>query len=269
MIPKAPEKNKKKLFEKNLNQNTKDLSLLSEFQILFNLKKFLFKLFMNVPFNKDDLSLTNLEKEIIKIFVKKKKFIGFKNLKFSIDFFDKARTSNLRKKKEDGLKYIFKKAIRHLKDEFKSRELPSGSKVTGDDLDRLFYEHHFGGISKHYKIPLESFYHFRNWRTRFSEHIPKSVTRDYVTRLHLNPVFIGKICNFLQNKLLKAVRAINFRKIKTMVLKFERLIENHGPDEGLTQIQNQVFSRGNKLLWTSSEVTWALQDALDLIDSCN
>jgi hypothetical protein len=242
------------------------LEISSEIQILFNLQKFLYKLFMNIEFESSDMMLKPIEKEIISAIVKKKKFIGFQNIQFQQKFFNKAKTSNLRKKTEDGLKFVFKKAIRELKKEFKNTMLTPGTKLKTDALDKAFYGHYFGQISEHFNIPLESFFHFRNWKKRNSPHIPKSITKKYMSRLKLNSNFISKIYTFLHQKLINSFRVFNSKKIRTMVIKWEKIIEEFGIDAGLSKIQKMINSRGNKIPWTMSEVYHALDDTLDYLE---
>ena len=248
------------------NESSKLIHISSEIQILFNLQKFLYKLFMNIDFEPNDMLLKPIEKMIISTIVKKKKFIGFQKIKFDQAFFNKAKTSNLRKKTEDGLKFVFKKAIRELKKEFKGTMLPPGTKLKTDALDRAFYGHYFGDIAEHFGIPLESFFHFRNWKKRNSPHIPKSITKKYMSRLKLNHAFITKIYTFLHQKLINSFRVFNSKKIRTMVIKWEKIIEEYGTESGLSKIEKMINSRGNKIPWTMSEVYHALDDTLDYLE---
>ena len=221
---------------------------------------------MNIKFEENDLNLKPIEQEIITSIIKKKKFIGHQNVQFTLNSLNKARTSNLRKKTEDGLKFVFKKAIRELKKEYKSEMLPPGSKLKTDALDCAFYEHYFGEISAQFKIPLESFFHFRNWKKRNSPFIPKSITKKYMSRLKLNPHFISKIYKFLNSKLINSFRVFNSKKIRTMVIKWEKIIDEYGSINGLKKIDKMINSRGNKIPWTMSEVYHALDDTLDYLE---
>lgn len=242
------------------------MDMSSEIHILFNLQKFLYKLFMNIKFEDNDMFLKPIEKQIIVTIVKKKKFVGFQNIRFDSKFFNKAQGSNLRKKTEDGLKFVFKKAIRELKKEFKTHILPAGIKIKTDALDQLFYGHYFGEIAEVQGIPLESFFHFRNWKKRNNPHIPKSITKKYMSHLKLNPHFIEKIYIFLHNKLVNSFKVFNSKKIRTMVIKWEKIIEDLGSESGLAKIQKMITSPGNKIPWSMSEVYHALDDTLDYLE---
>ena len=144
--------------------------------------------------------------------------------------------------------------------------LPPGSKLKTEALDNAFYAHYFGAISAQFNIPLESFFHFRNWKKRNSPFIPKSITKKYMSRLKLNPKFIEKIHIFLNSKLINSFRVFNSKKIRTMVIKWEKIIDEYGSSSGLSKIQKMINSRGNKIPWTISEVYHALDDTLDYLD---
>lgn len=73
---------------------------------------------MDIKFVDTDLDLTRMEKAIVSMVIKKKKLDGFKNIIFDKSFFNFARKSATMKKTEDGLKFIFKKAIKYIKSNF-------------------------------------------------------------------------------------------------------------------------------------------------------
>ena len=223
---------------------------------------------MNLEFCDQDFNLNELERTIVSTIFDKKKFMGYSNIFFTKQFFNHARRTNLKKKTEDGLKFVFKKAIKHLKKEFKTHilSLTHKGRIKADMLDRKFYTHFYGEISEKFDIPLESFFHFRNWQKRDSDFIPKSITKEYMRRLKLNPVFIGKILKYLNNKLVKSFMVFNSKKIRTMIIKWEKIIEENGSMNGLNKIVKMINSPGNKIPWTLSEVQHALHNTLDYLE---
>ena len=221
---------------------------------------------MNIEFEKNDLNLNPIERQIISLIMKKKKFIGHEKIEFNLNSLNKARMSNLRKKTEDGLKFVFKKAIRELKKEYKTQIMPPGSKLKTEVLDSSFYEHYFGEISTQFNIPLESFFHFRSWKRRNSPFIPKSITKKYISHLKLNPDFIEKIRFFLNSKFINSFRVFNSKKIRTMIIKWEKIIDEYGSLNGLLKIQKMINSRGNKIPWTMSDVYHALDNTLGYLE---
>jgi hypothetical protein len=220
---------------------------------------------MNVEFSPNNFQLNSLEKEIIKNIVHKKKFDGFEQIEFTETFFNKARNSKLRKKTEDGLKFIFKKAIKKMKKNFKTKHL-NGIKLTSQQFDQHFYAYYFQHIAEQEGISLECFFHFRNWQNRNSENIPKSITKKYVRRLKKNPDFVSQMRDYLNKELIHCFKVFNSKKIRTMIIKWEKKIEEEGREAGIKSIIKMIHSRGNKIPWTLSEVKHALEDSLKYLD---
>lgn len=216
---------------------------------------------MGVEFSPSNFYLNDLEKEIIKEIVAKKRFDGFKRVQFTEKFFNSAKNTDLKKKTEDGLKFIFKKAIKKMKDKFKKKYF-KGKKIGAALFDKHFYSFYFQKIAEEEKIPLECFYHFRNWQSRESENIPKSITKEYVRRLKKSEEFICQLRTFLEEDLLNSFKVFNSKKIRTMIIKWEKIIEDKGKEQGLKTIIKTIHSRGNKIPWTLSEVNHALDDSL-------
>lgn len=247
----------------NHNQPTRNPDISND--LFFNLHSFLYNLFMNVEFTQNNFQLNKLEKEIIRNIVQKKKFKGFQNITFTEDFFNKARNSHLHKKTEDGLKFIFKKAIKKMKNNFKIKHL-NGIKLNSQQLDHHFYSFYFQDIADREGISLECFYHFRNWQNRNSDNIPKSITKNYVRRLKKNPEFVRELRNYLESELIHCFKVFNSKKIRTMIIKWEKIIEEQGRETGIKTIIKMIHSRGNKIPWTLSEVYHALEDSLKYLD---
>ena len=241
-----------------------DQTLGSHDNILFRMHNFLYKLFMNMEMTEQDVDLNPIERKIAVSVYKKKKFAGYSRMKFSADFFNRGRQSLLKKKTEDGLKFVFKKAIKHLKAKFKKQFLKRHNlkRIKPDRLDFEFYTFHFGEIAERHGKHLESFYHFRNWKKRDSPFIPKSITRAYVSNLKLNVVFIGQIRDYLRNQLMLSFKGFNSKKIRSLIIKWEKVIEEKGATQGAQSIAATIRAPGNKLPWTMNEVTRALQDTL-------
>lgn len=235
--------------------------------ILFRMHNFLYKLFMNIPFTSRDVDLNPTERKIVSEVYKKKKFAGYSRITFTPEFFNRGRQSLFKKKTEDGLKFVFKKAIRHMKLVFKEEFLEKNnlSKITTDQLDFEFYSHHYGKIAEENDMHLERFYHFRNWKKRDSPYIPKSITKAYVSNLKRNPNFVGQIRDYLNNHLMESFKGFNSKKIRAMIMKWERTIERQGTVEGLKAIGKMIRSTGNKLPWTVNEVNRALEDTLSYL----
>jgi hypothetical protein len=212
------------------------------------------------------MNLTELEKQIVIFIIRKKKFDGYQDIKFTCNFFNKARQTILKKKNEDSLKFIFKKALKNLKQEFKRKNQNLNGNLSIDEFDFKFYNFYFGEISKNQNIPLEKFYHFRNWKSRTSTDIPKSVTKKYLSRLKKNKEFMNKIVHFLKNKFWVEFHRMNSIKIQHLIIKWEQFIqENDCNESGMKQIESSITGRGNKLPWTIFEAEYGYKKTLDSI----
>jgi hypothetical protein len=216
---------------------------------------------MNVQFSTQHFQLNELEKRIIENIVLKKKFEGYKQVHFSKEYFNRAANTDLKKKKEDGLKFIFKKAIKKMKNNFKATQL-QGINLNSREVDKHFYAFYFQEIADKEGISLQCFYHFRNWQSRESENIPKSITKDYVRKLKKSSLFVSELEDYLENELVKSFKVFNSKKIRTMIIKWEKIIEDEGREQGIETIIKNIHSRGNKIPWTLSEVYKALEDSL-------
>jgi hypothetical protein len=221
---------------------------------------------MNHPYDQLDFNLKPLEIKIVNYILRKKQFDGFENPHYSIKFFEKARKTKLKKKNEDGLKFIFKRAIKQLKFDIKKKLKSENEKLSIDEFDKRFYTYYYGKISEKMKKPLECFYHFRNWKKRTSPNIPKSVTKKYLALLKKNPEFIQKINNFLLNDFFLSFYRSNSNKIRHLIIKWEEMIQN-SPDNwsGIEKIKKSILGKGNKLPWTLSEAECAFKKTLDSI----
>lgn len=233
----------------------------------------LIKLFMNEEILPQDLELKEFEVTIIKRILLKKKFQWANHMKFDVDTLNRVRNCFLKKKNEDELKFILKKCIKHLQNRFfKEIKISNLNKNLKDnktpqveikkDKDNVFYEYFFSNIAKKESIPIERFFHFRSWKKRFSNEIPKSITRESLALWKKNPVFIKTLIDYIQFDFLDAFRLFNIKKIRTMVSKWDKLIDEFGQTKGLQEILRSFEVRGSKLPWTLTEVTFGIKNTL-------
>lgn len=205
------------------------ITLKKKFFRLCNLESFLYKLFINKEILPEDIVLNKMEQKIVTMIIKKKKFLGYKNIKFTCKFFNFTRQTPIQKKTEDGLKYIFKKAIKHLRNKFFEKHSEySYEKISLRERYYIFYSHYFGEISNTNNIPLECFFHFRNWKRLENPNIPKSVTKKYVSHLKLNPNFVNKIKSFLIHEFFNVFKKTCKRKIRQLVFQWEIIYKKLG-----------------------------------------
>ena len=236
-----------------------------EFDNFGYLHKFLYKLFMEIGFDQGDFCLQPTEREIVLLILKKKGFIRHDQaVEFSPEFMNSLRSPES-KKKEDGLKFVFKKALNHLMNTFRAQLPPAQPRPTSRQFERQFYSHYFGRASRELHIPLERFYHFRNWRNRFSEFIPKSITKQYVADIKLSEDFMRGFRGFLRENYFTGFFDTNMNKIKSMVGAWDRQLTARGHVAGLQEIRLRLFSSGNKMPWTLAEARQALEHTFEYL----
>jgi len=220
---------------------------------------------MEKDFTNSDFKLAPFEQVIIIQLLMKKKFVSNTNILFNPDFFNKIKRANLQKKKEDCLKFIFNKAISHLKSQFKS--ISKYRTLKKAKLNTQFYEYHFGHIAKKSNLPIESFYDYSLYNKTKNKLICKSISKQYLQRIKLNPQFISQIRNYLTKDFIGWFHKFNLRKIKRKIFQWESLLSDLGIEEGLKIIVNRINSRNNKLFWTLNETQWAMEIALNCLSS--
>ena len=132
-------------------------------------------------------------------------------------------------------------------------------------FDYIFYGHYYNHIAKQIGQPIEKFFHFRNWKNRTSEHIPKSITKVYVNYLKMNPTFMNLFISYMNDRLIKDIILNNIKKIYRLILDWESIIKKFGEEEGIQIVYNKFKSKGLKLPWGLNEVRSAIQDTLKYI----
>lgn len=204
-----------------------------EFQILVNMEKIVRKLYMNEELFEKVLLIRPLEKKLLSLILKHKfDQRNFRSCDFTVKNLNTIRQKKMRKKSEDGLKFIFKQFLHEIRTKFALERGLSSNAINTANFDYLFYGHHFGEISKKFQIPLERFFHFRNWRKRYSDLIPKSITKTYIKNLKLNLPFIKEVLKYLDEEYPKDFRLFNLKKIKRMLTKWEKYLKKMEKKKG-------------------------------------
>lgn len=221
-----------------------------------------------------DIELTNIQKEFVIEFMKKKKLC--KNLKlddFTVKTLTTLRDNESVRRTEERLKFVFKKCLRYMQKKFRSKlevKGPDSKKIAealsdNTKFDYLFYSHYYGKISNRRGIPIEKFFHFRNWKNRVSEHIPKSITKEYVACLKMNPSFMQRFIVYMNTRLVRDVKMSNTSKILRLVNHWEAQYEKNQSEEVLKQILNRFAKKGLKLPWGLNEIRCAIKDTQNYI----
>ena len=124
-----------------------------QFQILVNMEKIVRKLFMNEELFEKDLLIRPLEKKLLSLILKHKfDQRNFRSCDFTVKNLNTIRQKKMRKKSEDGLKFIFRQFLHEIRTKFALERGLSSNAINTANFDYLFYGHHFGEISKKFQI---------------------------------------------------------------------------------------------------------------------
>jgi hypothetical protein len=208
--------------------------------------------------------LDELEKKILKVLIRKK-FNLKKPVVFQIKDFNEYRKLKLFKKNEDGIKFIYKKVIRGMKQIFKKDHCSSFLKkpISWDELSFLFYRHHFQNFFKEkFNILYET---DKKKKLEVINFFEKKITIRFFKIIKNNTSYMNEVITFLEEKFIRYFLTLNNLKILNMVKTWEDKINKFGEEEGVSVIIRQVESPGNKIPWTLSEATHAFKHLLGLL----
>ena len=258
----------------NIPNNGNNLNF--NFKILEKVFYLINKLMTTDKINENDLKMPETQKRLVLAFLNKKNpYTPLKLTYFTKEMLNLYRQCEKKKRKEERLKYIFKKSINHMQGNFK-KQLPKWQQIqinskrdNGMALDYLFYEHYFGQIARQLGVPIEKFFHFRNWKTRVDLNIPKSITKAYIRLISLNPKFISEIFYYIKNLLLKDVLRINSNKVASIVSKWEYFILKYKGHDAYQKLEEKIKSKRYKFPWGIIEIQRAIEDTLNYFYKSN
>lgn len=238
---------------------------------LKRLENLMIKIFLSKNLKESDLKLSTIEMTLLKAVFQKKRIPWTKDMCFDIPTIKRISSVNLSKKKEDQLKFVVKKCIKHMQDNFKQSLQASDLHFEKNfpkfkqKKDYYFYSHYFGSHAKKAGLPLERFFHFRTGGYRYTLDIPNSVTRKSVSLWKMNEEFVNEMVSFIRSSFRPFFEKFNIRKIRMLVSSWETVIEKMGPRKAMESILKAVLSKGCKLPWTMAEVDCAIESTLDLL----
>jgi hypothetical protein len=248
-----------KVFSRNSNDEYD-----SGLKYLANFWRIMIKLFANMNFNEEDFSLTSIERILLIEVVKKKKFSKNKRINFTSSIFNLIKNANLRKKKEDNLKFMFNYSIKNLKKQFRKKILKDCS-ISNHELEEQFFNFYYSEISKNHGIPMESFFNLKKWKNGTSSLMHKSISKLYISRLKLNMEFIKILLKYIKNDFLNSFTIYNLNKIRRLSYQWDKILQKYGIKEGVNKIKSKINSVGIKMPWTVGEVLHAKQTILETL----
>ena len=279
-------KKKKNLVNLNLEKKASSINKLNSpeikrsdvFDMFEKMKNLLQKFFNNNEIVNEDVTLhLKIKKIFIQILMKKKFCRSFNINDFTADKLNKMKNTLDNRRTEERLKFVFKKCIRNIQNEFKSNwkkkkiiiEEEYNENINPLKFDYIFYNYYFNDIAQEIKEPIEKFFHFRNWKNRTNDDIPKSITKKYVDNLKKNKTFMLKFIDYLKNQLLKDIRKSNLDKIEKLIKVWKReILKSLLPvDQSLDIMLRKFKKKRVKLPWTFFEINNAIKETLQHISS--
>lgn len=168
------------------------------------------------------------------------------------------------KRPEENYKFVFKRCLKNMKEEFKEKK---GERLKKKDFEKNFYEHYFKEVVEHENMPLESFYHPKNSKNK-AKNCPKTINSTYIENISKSPDFVQDFKKYLLGPLEKEYRKIIDSKITGLIERWETEYEST-PDKDKTvdEICNYIEKNKKcKLPWTVKEVQEAVNSVKKLFD---
>ena len=245
-----------------------------QFPVFEKAFKLMLKLLCDDKIDAMDLEMPDVHKELVMEFMRKKKLCKVLSLEeFTFTTLTTLRDNENARRTEERLKFVFKKCIRYIQSRFKKKMMVKSKEAwTFEDnysdsvkFDYIFYGHYYNQIAREIGQPIEKFFHFRNWKNRTSEHIPKSITKVYVNYLKMNPKFMNLFITYMNQRLLKDVTLNNIKKLSRLIEDWENWAKKESPGSNGIEVLKRFKAKGLKLPWGLNEVRSAIKDTLGYI----
>ena len=259
-----------------------------KFLILEKTKDLIIKLLLRERISQQDLDcLSPTEKQIIGFFLTKKKMLRSDEVIFSEEYFDFLKYSFSTKKNEENLKFAVIQTMKHLCQQYRSREKnllihKAHSKLSPKILCQLgFYNHYFGDQARKMDLPLTVFFHpqvkagsgylFAKKELSMQN---RTINHSLIRNLKTSPEFMKDFTEFIVDKFKgysgeltgigQVTRQNIILKTNQKVMQWERSITNHGQDEGIRRIKKDLLRNPKcKLPWSMYEIGQAVEFTKD------
>lgn len=167
------------------------------------------------------------------------------------------------KRPEENYKFVFKKTLKALKNQFKKTQ----PKMPKKQLDELFYQKYFGEVSAKESIPLEHFHHPKNRKTTLKNFaVPKTINSYYIRNIMLSKNFMTQFRNYSENVLFLDYSKIMDSKFTMLISRWEHCI-SLSQDKSVTlgEIQKRILKNKKcKLPWNKREIDRAMKNVKNL-----
>lgn len=237
---------------------------------LQGLSEFLDCIFQNKKMNKK-ISLNKHEQTILRSIVKRKfsKILELHPLgdTYLHDLFIELQNAISCKRPEENYKFIFKRCLKHMKEEFKNENQTLAKRK---DIDRCFYEYYFRSVSDSSKISIDNFYHPKNSKIK-NKNGPKTINNTYIQNICRSKGFKKDFSDYLDKFLLKEYQESIKLKIKNLIARWSKEMKvSTDRTAAVSSICTYIEKNKKcKLPWSVKEVTEAIRSVNVLFEVAN
>lgn len=217
------------------------------------------------------VNLTKTEITILKSIIKRK-FGPFPELNSYLEgpvseLYSKLQELNSTKRPEENYKFIFKRCLKQMKEQFKE-DNPVLAKRK--DLDKCFYEHYFKTVSENLKISIDNFYHPKNSKAK-NKSGPKTINNTYIQNICKSKAFKKDFSEYLDKNLLKEYQESIKLKNKNLIARWSKELKASGDRKDASGVICDYIENNKKckLPWSVKEVTEAIRSVNHLFDLVN
>lgn len=249
------------------------------FEPLYLVRRAILKILLGQRIEKEQIvQLKPYEKEIVLLFIKKKRLFSHLHAEMSEDYMHLLWKNPTHRSTEENLKFIFKKSFRFLKQNFKRRihrnlvkhlSKPYADLGKGAHFEYCFTGAYFSSTALRLGYPIERFLQpsfQRKFKLMNPQVAPKTITKVYLGLIRQSPRFVSHLLHFLQNILIPEALNQIFEKTSKMVNKWEIILAEEGPKGLLNHIRSKFINNSkSKVPWTISEVRFAINQAISFV----
>jgi hypothetical protein len=255
------------------------LPIPSKIQKFRNLNKILNKLLLKKSITQSSINaLSKIEIKCLQIFLFKKRMTPCIDTVISAELFKKIYSSPKSKRVEEILKFIFKKLMQFLKNDFKDHVYPFVNQHLIPEYKDLeekkkieysFFGFYFGEIADEFKKKIECFFlpgYVKNCIEKNKKFILKSVSQLYVNILKLSSEFVHNSKTYLTKILKKEMRKNIISKTEKICLKWEEMIEEMGSTNFVNWLETKYVKNPKcKQPWSIQQVELAIDFVMKLL----
>lgn len=258
---------------KVVQEDVKSEKVTKRTKLLEGVCEALWKVFVDLHLNMDDLKLKSHELSIIRCIITKKflkdeksgvnqelyHFGGTDLVQMIHELYQK---HDSKKRKEEKIKFVFKHTIKNLKKRFfTANHLP-----TCLENEEKFFVYYFELTHKAKSLPLETFFDPLNTSHSLNPKF-KTLSKDYLCLLFESGQFAADFIEYMKSKFLKDYQHNIIKKFKKLFKKLRKRMRQSGPamyDPVIVEFTDKFTSNKRcKLPWSKKEI----EDAITCFES--